>query len=90
MESLYLPKTASYQTCAWRSAASGDFNYSSVVGMLLYLAGHTCPDITYAVNSAAKQMFYPKLVHEYAVKQTGCYLKATSDNGSIMKSSDNF
>ncbi len=36
--------------------ASGDFNYSSVVGMLLYLAGHTCPDITYAVD-CARYMF---------------------------------
>ncbi len=25
--------------------ASGDFNYSRVVGMLSHLAGHTCPDI---------------------------------------------
>ena len=29
---------------------SGKFNYSSVVGMILYLNGHTRPDIAYAVN----------------------------------------
>ncbi len=31
-------------------AANGGFSYASVVGMLLYLSGHTHPDITYAVN----------------------------------------
>ena len=30
--------------------ASGTFSYSSVVGMLLYLLGHTHPEINYAVN----------------------------------------
>ncbi len=33
--------------------ASGAFCYSSVVGLLLYLSGHTCPDITFAVNCCA-------------------------------------
>ncbi len=41
---------------------SGDFNYSSLVGILLYLAGWTCTDITYAVNFTARYMFFPKLV----------------------------
>jgi hypothetical protein len=44
--------------------ATGAFSYSSVVGMLLYLSGHTCPDIAYAVNCAAWYMFCPKKSHE--------------------------
>ena len=37
--------------------ASGSFNYASTVGMLLYLSGHSRPDITYSVNCAARYMF---------------------------------
>ncbi len=34
-------------------SASGAFSYSSIMGMLLYLSGHTCPDITFAVSCCA-------------------------------------
>ncbi|KAL7461164.1 hypothetical protein ACHAXS_001592 [Conticribra weissflogii] len=30
---------------------NASFSYASVIGMLLYLAGHTQPDIVYAINS---------------------------------------
>ncbi len=33
-------------------------------------------------------MFYPKLVHKHTLEQIGCYLKAASDNGLIMKLSE--
>ncbi len=49
--------------------ASGNFNYSSVVRMLLYLAGHTCPDIICAGNCAARYMFCPKIVHKQVHKE---------------------
>ncbi len=61
--------------------ASSNFNYSSVFGMLLYPPGHKLPNITYAVNCAARYMFCPKLMHKQALKQIGCYLKATTDKG---------
>ena len=40
--------------------ASGAFSYSSVVGTFLFLSGHTCPNITFAVNCCACNMFCPK------------------------------
>jgi hypothetical protein len=66
---------------------SGQFSYSSVVGMLLYLAGHTRPDITYAVNCCARYMFSHKRSHELALKRIGRYLKATRDKGMILNPS---
>ena len=66
---------------------SGTFSYSSVVGMLLYLAGHTRPDIAYAVNCCARYMFNPRLSHEKALKRIGRYLKATRDRGMVLKPS---
>ena len=54
---------------------------------LLYLSGHSCPDITYAVNCAARYMFCPKQSHELALKQIGWYLKATQSRGLILNPS---
>ncbi len=68
-------------------AASGAFSYSSVVGMLLFLSGHTRPDITFAVNCCARYMFSPKHLHELGLKRIGCYLKQTSDRGMVMNPS---
>ncbi len=67
--------------------ATGAFSYSSVVGMLLYISGHTCPDIAYAVDCAARYMFCSKKSQEEALKQIGRYLKATCDHGLIIKPS---
>ncbi len=79
MESLHLPKGNLLPK-------AGNFNFSSVVGMLLCLAEHTCSDITHAVNCAARYM--PKLVHKHALKGIGHYMKATSDKLLIMKPSE--
>jgi hypothetical protein len=65
----------------------GSFSYASVVGMLLYLAGHSRPDIAYAVNCCARYMFNPRLSHEKALKRIGRYLKATRDRGLVLKPS---
>ena len=63
------------------------FSYSSVVGMLLYLSGHSRPDIAYAVNCCARHMFSPRLSHEKALKRIGRYLKATREKGLILNPS---
>ncbi len=66
------------------AAATEGFSYSSFVGMLLYLLGHTQPDITYAINCCARYMFCPKHSHELALKGTGRYLKNTSPRGMVI------
>ena len=64
--------------------ASGTFSYISVIGMLLYLSGHSCPDITYAVNYCARYMLCPKHSHEVVLKQICHYLKLTREYGLVM------
>jgi len=59
------------------------WSYSSVVGMLLYLAGNTCPDIALAVHQCARFSHRPMDVHEDAVKRIMRYLIGTMDKGLI-------
>ena len=63
---------------------NGDFSYASVLGMLLYLQGHTRPDIAFAVNQCARYAFSPKHSHEEALKRIGRYLLGTRDKGIYM------
>ncbi len=65
-------------------AAVEGFSYSSVVGIMLYLSGHTQPDISYAVNCCARYKFCPKHSHELALKRIGRYLKNTSSPGMVI------
>jgi len=65
-------------------AAAKGFSSSSIVGMLLYLSGHTQPDITYAVNCCARCMFCPKHSHKLSLKRIGKYLKNTSSCGMVI------
>ena len=61
------------------------FNYASVIGMLTYLAGHSRPDIAFAVHQCARFTFAPKRSHEEAVKRIVRYLIGTRDKGLIIK-----
>lgn len=69
--------------------ASGMINYASVVGMLLYLCGHSRPDISFAVHQCARYTFAPTRRHEKALIRIGRYLLGTQDKGLILAPSDN-
>ena len=58
---------------------SRQFSYISVVGMLMYIYGHTHPDVSYAVKFSSIDMLIPKHSHKLALKRFGCYLKARID-----------
>jgi hypothetical protein len=60
------------------------FSYASVIGMLLYLSGHSRPDISYSVSCAARFAFCPRRSHELALKLIGRYLLATRDKGLVL------
>ena len=61
------------------------YNYASVVGMLGYLQGHFCTDITFAVSQVSRYTFCPKRSHELALEHIGWYLKGTIKEGLILK-----
>lgn len=66
------------------------WGYSSVVGMLNYLANNTRPDISYATHQCARFTHNPKKSHGMAVKHIIRYLSGTKDKGIIMTPSNNF
>ena len=70
-------------------AVQGYFNYSSVVGMFVHLAGHLRPDIGYVVNYTACYMFC--LVHscKEALKRIGRYLKVIRDRCLVLNPTSN-
>ncbi|KAL7478951.1 hypothetical protein ACHAW6_004704 [Cyclotella cf. meneghiniana] len=58
-----------------------------VVGMLLYLCGHSCPDIAFTIHQVARYTFKPTHWHELALSCIGHYLKGAKDEGLIMSPS---
>ena len=67
------------------SIFSEKWEYSSIIGMLMYLANNTRPDIAHAVHSCARFSHNPKQSHSTAVKHILRYLKGTADKGMIIK-----
>jgi len=60
------------------------WNYASIVGMLIYLSTNSRPDITYAVSQVAQFNHNPKKSHGTAVKMILWYLKGMMDKGTIV------
>jgi hypothetical protein len=58
-----------------------DWEYATVVGMLMYLAANTRPDIAYAVHQAAIHTHAPRASHSVAVKRILRYLCGTREKG---------
>ena len=67
--------------------ADGKFSYASVVGMLLYLCGHSRAELQFAVSQCARFVHSPTRLHEEALIRIGLYLKGTADKGMIIKPS---
>lgn len=62
-----------------------EWNYRSVVGMLLYLSTNTRCDIAFAVSQVCRFSADPKQSHATAVKTILRYLKRTRTKGTIIK-----
>ena len=63
-----------------------NWNYPKSVGMLTYLQGNSCQEISMAVHQTARFSNNPMLSHEKALKRLGRYLLYTKRDGIIYNS----
>jgi hypothetical protein len=63
------------------------WNYSSVIGMMMYLSSNAHPEIQFAVHQCARFTHCPRGCHEEAVKHICRYLQGVKDNGLTFKPS---
>ena len=68
-----------------RDPCCEEWDHRSIIGMFLYLAGSTCPNIAYTVYQCVRFSHFPKASHEVGVKHIVRYLKQPRDKGLIMK-----
>jgi hypothetical protein len=66
---------------------ANDFSYASAIGMLMYLASNSRPDIAFAVHQCARFTHSPKASHGDAIKRICRYLKGTLTKGLIIRPS---
>ena len=65
------------------------WEYPTIVGMLMFLACNSRPDIAYAVNQCARFTHCPRQSHAIAVKRILRYLKGTKDEGMVLHPKNN-
>ena len=66
------------------------WEYSSIVGMLMYLAPNACPDIAYVVHQVARFPHNPKNSHALAIQRILRYIMKTQDKGMYMHPDGSF
>ena len=71
-----------------RKAFSEEWEYASIVGMLMYLGQNTRPDIAFVVHQCARFTHNPKHSHAVGVKRIIRYLQGTKDKGMILCPND--
>ena len=64
---------------------NGVYSYKAVCGMLLYLKGHSRPDIGLSVSQCCRFTHNTKRSHEKALERIGQYLKGTLDKGLVLR-----
>ena len=62
-------------------------SYASVIGMMLYLASDTRPDISFGVYQCAWFTHNTNVSHKTAMKSICRYLQGTKDNGLVFNPS---
>ena len=62
-----------------------EWEHMSIVGMLLWLAGSSLPDISFVVHQCTRFYHKPRASHETVVNHIVRYLKGTRDKGMIMR-----
>ncbi len=69
--------------------ARGSINYASVIGMLLYLTGHSRLDCSFKTNQCVRYTFAPTNEHKHALVQIGRHGKRTIDKGLTLSPGKN-
>ena len=68
---------------------SESWNYSSVIGMIMYLDSNSRPDIQFPLHQCERFTHSPKQSHANAIKKIVKYLVSIKDKGLVFRRKDN-